>query len=191
MTVQQTDSPSSSHYKVSLSLFSSGNCSRYSIKVSDIACVCSISAGTGREYITVRKKGNWGRGRCFRTFSILLLTPILYVGLNHITGSNSLHFCAIVSPSSLHSLSILLSYLSLCPRGGHTLSSLPSPRALQLDNPAACCPPRGEGLGAAGGGRQEQRYLGVDLRSETGDGKRSRLQRKIEPGTMQDVHTCL
>lgn len=56
MTAQQTETLFSSHYKVSLSLLSSGNCSRDSIKVNDIACMCSISAGTGRKYVTLRKR---------------------------------------------------------------------------------------------------------------------------------------
>lgn len=49
ITARQTQTLFSSHCKVSLSLFSSGNCSRDSIKVNDIAGVCSISTGTARE----------------------------------------------------------------------------------------------------------------------------------------------
>lgn len=78
MTAQQTATLFSSHYKVSLSLFSSGNSSRDSIKVNDMASVCSISVGTGREYITLSKKGNWGLEGWFRTS---LLCPHLHAVL--------------------------------------------------------------------------------------------------------------
>lgn len=49
---------------------------------------------------------------------------------------------------------------------GHTLSTLPSLRALQPDNPAACCPPRLRVLQ-----EQEERHI-IGLWSEIGDGKR-------------------
>ena len=146
MTAWQTETLFSSHYKVSLSLFSSGNCSRDSIKVNDITCMCSISAGTGSEYITLRKRED-GLG-----LSSPVFTHMLYyrVRLNHITVYNSSHsgppFCFPFVPSAP----------GRSPRGNACCHPSHLRGALQPDNPAACCPSGAEG--AAGGGERRDTY---------------------------------
>lgn len=163
MTAWQTETLFSSHYKVSLSLFSSGNRSSNSIKVNDIACMCFISARMGGEYITLResvlRKDILGFS-CLHTHMLYYL-----VGLYHITDHTPLPLtCSLVSFSYSLSLHSAFPYSPCVPsqsQRGHALSSLPSLRALQPDNPAACCPPgEAEGLMVL----QEKREMDIGLR---------------------------
>ena len=151
MTARQTETLFSSRYKVSLSLFSSGNCSRDSIKVNDITCMCSISAGTGSEYITLRKRED-GLGLSSPVFTHMLCYR---VGLNHITVYNSYHsgppLCFPIAPS----------VPGRSPRGEHMLSSLPSQRGSAAWQPSSLLSPWARGCRRRGRGERYIQAWGV------------------------------
>lgn len=90
----------------------------------------------------------WTRGRQSGIFRFrLYLCTVQLPEFNHVTDKKktkknlSLISCSFSSPPSFHFASLSI-FLSLAyPREGHKLSSIPSQRVLQPDNPAARCPP--------------------------------------------------
>lgn len=111
----------------------------------------------GREYITLIDSELGGDGL---EFSISVSAYVLYNLKSLITSQTplSLISCSFSSSPSFP-FAFLSIFLSLAySREGHKLSSVPSQRVLQPDNPAACCPLGA--LGAAEGRKRRDTYVG-------------------------------
>lgn len=122
-------------------------------------------------YVEAEKAGEYIRlidgelGADSLEFSSSVSTYVLYDFKSLITTKKKgekktliLISCSFSSPASLHFATPSISLSRVYPREGHKLSSIPSRRVPQPDNPAARCPSGATNGGSPQRGQQEQRH---------------------------------